>query len=90
MSMAVDTLKLAKSLADAGMERTQAEAVSTGIAQSLRESDVATKSDIQLLRSDMERLRADMKTEAVASRNQTILAMIAIAGLALAIARFLP
>jgi hypothetical protein len=83
MNMAVDTLKLAKSLIDAGMERAQAEALSSGLAQSLKESDVATKADIHLL-------RADMKAEIAASRNQTILAMIGIAGLALAIARFLP
>jgi hypothetical protein len=89
MSMAIDTLKLARTLSDAGMERGQAEALSSGLAQSLKESDVATKTDVQLLRSDMDRLRADLKTEMANSRNQTILAMMAIAGLALAVARFL-
>jgi hypothetical protein len=89
MSMAIDTLKLARTLSDSGMERGQAEALSSGLAQSVKESDVATKTDVHLLRSDMDRLRADLKTEMANSRNQTILAMMAIAGLALAVARFL-
>ena len=100
MSLAVDTLQLAKSLAEAGMDRAQAEVLSSALARGLRDGDLATKSDLEALRKD---LKADIesgkkdqkiesatiRTEIVASRNQMILAMIAIVGLALAISRFL-
>jgi hypothetical protein len=112
MTLAIDTLQLARSLAEAGMERAQAEAVSSSLARSLKDSDVATKADIEALRKDIrgefDGLRkelkgdiessrkdakidvANLRTEIAASRNQTILSMIAIAGLMLAVMRLLP
>jgi uncharacterized protein YjiS (DUF1127 family) len=134
MSLAIDTLQLARSLADAGMERAQAEAISSALARGVRDSDLAMKADVETLRvelkaeveslrvelkADVEALRVELKadigalraevrseidgvrkdgklesaglrTEIVQSRNQIILSMIAIAGLALAIIRFLP
>jgi hypothetical protein len=88
MGMVIDTLQLAKSLSEAGMDRAQAEALSAGLARSLKDSDVATKADIRLLQADIERLRAETRADIANSRNQTILAMVGIAGLALAVARF--
>jgi hypothetical protein len=65
----IDTLKFARSLADAGMDRRQAEALVQGLSDA-DTSDFATKADVgevkaevAALRADMAELRAELKGE---------------------------
>lgn len=62
MSVAYDTLKIARRLADAGLETKTAEGVSETFAEVLRERDdaLATKTDI---RADMQTLKSDLQTD---------------------------
>ncbi len=55
---AYDTLGTSKKLEAAGMERYQAEAVATAIAQ--REGNLATKSDIDGVKSDIDGVKSDI------------------------------
>jgi hypothetical protein len=81
MTVLIDTLKLARSRAESGMDRKQAEALSKGLTNSFKGSDVATKVDI-------EKLRLEVRAEISSSRNQIILAMVGMLGLGLTLARF--
>jgi ribosomal protein L29 len=55
----IDTLKFARSLADAGMDRRQAEALVQGLSDA-DTSDFATKADIGEVKAEVAGLRADM------------------------------
>ena len=59
-SLAFDTLGTSKKLEAAGMERKQAEAVATAIAE--REGNIATKYDINLLKDDIKSVKDDIKS----------------------------
>jgi len=48
------------------------------------------RAEIDGVRKDQKIESAGLRTEIIASRNQTILSMMAIVGLALAVARFMP
>ena len=56
----IDTLKFARSLSDAGMDRRQAEALVQGLSDA-DTSDFATKADVGELRADIAELRAELK-----------------------------
>ena len=61
-----DRLTLANAIEDAGIERAKAERVASAIVDIIHDS-VATKSDIQLLRSDLKsdvhQVRSDLKSD---------------------------
>lgn len=63
--VAFDTLKVARRLADAGLDPETAEGVSEVLADVLvrRDEDLATKSDIAVLQSQIELLGANLRTE---------------------------
>jgi hypothetical protein len=72
----IDTLKFARSLAEAGMDRRQAEALVQGLSEA-DASDFATKADVGEvrtevagLRADMADLRAELRTEAAELRTE--------------------
>ena len=85
-----DTLRIAQALRDAGFDNGQAEAVVAAIQQSLGEQ-VATKSDISDLRGDMrtgmEKLRADMYRALWIQGAGLVMITVAVAGVAVAIAK---
>ena len=65
MPAPLDTLQIAKRLAEAGFAEPQAEAL-TIVLRDLRETDFssfATKADIQLLKTEIERVEAKLVTE---------------------------
>lgn len=73
----IDTLKFARSLSDAGMDRRQAEALVQGLSDA-DTSDFATKADVGEgraevagLRADMAELRAELKGEIAEFRAET-------------------
>lgn len=55
-TLTFDTLKFANKLKSAGVPAPQAEAEAMAIAEAFEASDVATKSDIALVRSDLTHL----------------------------------
>ena len=55
----IDTLKLAKRLTDAGMDRRQAEALVQGLSDA-DTSDFATRADVGEVKAEVAELRADM------------------------------
>ena len=55
-TLTFDTLKFANKLKSAGVPAPQAEAEAMAIAEAFEASDVATKSDIALVRSDLAHL----------------------------------
>jgi hypothetical protein len=57
-----DTLKLARELTAAGMDPRQAEALVRGLGD-MDTSELATKSDLGLLRTEMADLRSELRTE---------------------------
>src|SRR4051794_6559517 len=63
--MAIDTLKLARKLREAGFNETQAEAVADAVREGAEGADLVTKSDLALttaeLRAEIAALRADMR-----------------------------
>ena len=67
-----DTLKAAQELRKTGFEDRQAEAVVTTISKAMSET-VATKADLQLLRSDVELLRQYVDSRLDALENRIIL-----------------
>ena len=60
--MALDTLKLARRLAAAGMPQDQADGVTVAIAEGVAEP-IACKSDIAEVRTEIAGLRAELKTD---------------------------
>ena len=67
-----DTLKAAQELRKTGFEDRQAEAVVTTISKAMSET-VATKADLQLLRSDFELLRQYVDSRLDALENRLII-----------------
>jgi DNA anti-recombination protein RmuC len=70
--MAIDTLKVARRLREAGFTEPQAEAVVEAVRESTEEGDIATKHDLRLLstelRAEIAALRAEMTAEIAALR----------------------
>lgn len=63
-TLSFDTLKLARRLETAGFSTKQAGDTAEALAESLREtSDLATKQDLELLRSDLAEVKADLRSE---------------------------
>jgi hypothetical protein len=65
----IDTLKFARSLAEAGMDRRQAEALVQGLSDA-DTSDFATKTDISELRAEIADLRTELRTGLAAVRTE--------------------
>ena len=65
--MAIDTLKVAKRLREAGFTEPQAEAVIAAVQEGTEGAELATKTDIALLRTEFREaeLRLEAKLEAV-------------------------
>jgi len=86
-----DTLKFVKTLKEAGVPETQAEAFSTAVRESHEAADVATKADLREvemnLRHEIKESAADLKFELL---KWIIGLAIAQAGLLIGILRFLP
>ena len=70
--MAIDTLKLARRLREAGFNETQAEAVADAVREGTESAELATRSDLALttaaLRAEMAELRSEMRAEFAAVR----------------------
>ncbi|MBV9757688.1 MAG: hypothetical protein JO047_11580 [Alphaproteobacteria bacterium] len=69
--MVLDTLKLARRLAAAGMPTEQADGVAAAIAEGVAEQ-VATKADLGEVRTEIAGLRAELKTEIAELRTSVI------------------
>jgi len=86
-----DTLKFVKTLKEAGVPETQAEAFSTAVRESHEAADVATKADLRevetALRHEIKESAADLKFELL---KWIIGLAIAQAGLLIGILKFLP
>jgi DNA-binding transcriptional MerR regulator len=63
LQMAIDTLKVAKRLREAGFTEPQAEAVIAAVQEGTEAADLATKFDIGDLRAELAELRAELKAE---------------------------
>jgi hypothetical protein len=103
--MAIDTLKLARRLREAGFNEAQAEAVADAVREGAEGADLATKSDLALttaeLRGEIAAVRGDLKAEIAALETELLTRMfqmifgsvlvnaIAIAGLMFAFAKLL-
>ncbi|MDE0330246.1 MAG: hypothetical protein OXL41_00100 [Nitrospinae bacterium] len=59
--MVFDTLATARALKEAGLEERQAEAIAEAIREG--QGDLATKTDIEALKSDIEKLRFESKAD---------------------------
>lgn len=72
-----DTLKVSRSLRDAGMEERQAEAVTDAIKQSVKIENLVTKDDLRLtkddLRSDFANLEQQLDSKLEASSTASTL-----------------
>ena len=63
-TLSFDTLKLARRLETAGFSTKQAGDTAEALAESLRKtSDLATKQDLELLRSDLAEVKVDLRSE---------------------------
>jgi len=61
--MAIDTLKVAKRLREAGFTEPQAEAVTAAVQEGTEGADLATKADIAELRTELKAEIADLRSE---------------------------
>ena len=61
--MAIDTLKVAKRLREAGFTEPQAEAVVAAVQEGTEGADLATKADIAGVRTEIAALRTELKAE---------------------------
>ena len=61
--MAIDTLKVAKRLREAGFTEPQAEAVVAAVQEGTEGADLATKADIAGVRAEIAALRTELKAE---------------------------
>jgi DNA-binding transcriptional MerR regulator len=61
--MAIDTLRVAKRLREAGFTEPQAEAVVAAVQEGTEGADLATKLETSELKSEISGLRSDLKTE---------------------------
>ena len=82
--MYFDTLSASKSLQQAGMEETQAEAVVMAIKSS--QGDLATKNDIAMLKSDIDSLQNLLEGKI----NDLRWTMVVVGGIIVALVKFLP
>ena len=82
--MYFDTLSASKSLQQAGMEETQAEAVVMAIKSS--QGDLATKNDIAMLKSDIDSLQNLLEGKI----NDLRWTMVVVGGIIVALVKILP
>ena len=72
--MAIDTLKIAKRLREAGFTEPQAEAVTAAVQEGTEDKNLATKSDLAglgvQLRAEIAELRAELRTEIAELRSE--------------------
>jgi DNA-binding transcriptional MerR regulator len=68
--MAIDTLKVAKRLREAGFSEPQAEAVIAAVQEGAASADFATKADTAVVHSDVAALRNEMTAQIAALRNE--------------------
>ena len=68
--MALDTLKVAKRLREAGFTEPQAEAVIAAVQEGTEGAEFATKADIAELRTEITALRAELKAEVADLRSE--------------------
>jgi hypothetical protein len=61
--MAIDTLKVAKRLREAGFTEPQAEAVTAAVQEATEGADLATKSDIAEVKAEIAALRTELKAD---------------------------
>jgi DNA-binding transcriptional MerR regulator len=82
-SMAIDTLKLARRLRDAGFNEAQAEAVADGVREGTESANLVTRGDLALttaelrseiaeLRAEIAALRSDLKAEISALKSELL------------------
>jgi hypothetical protein len=60
--VALDTLKVAKRVREAGFTEPQAEAVIAAVQEGTAAADLATKADIAALRSEISEVRAELRS----------------------------
>ena len=84
-----DTLVYARRLKEAGVDDAQAEAHAEAMRDAITES-VATKADIARLEAKIDTGLAGLKAEIAASERRTMIAMLALAGVVVAIVTLLP
>ena len=61
--MAIDTLKVAKRLREAGFTEPQAEAVTAAVQEATQGAELATKADLAELRAELKAEIVDLRTE---------------------------
>ena len=61
--MAIDTLKVAKRLREAGFTEPQAEAVTAAVQEATQGAELATKADLAELRTELKAEIVDLRTE---------------------------
>ena len=70
LEMAIDTLKVAKRLREAGFTEPQAEAVIAAVQEATGGAELATKTDIADIRAEIADLRAELKAEIADLRSE--------------------
>jgi hypothetical protein len=60
--MAIDTLKVAKRLREAGFTEPQAEAVTAAVQEATQGAELATKADLAEVKADLAEVKADVAT----------------------------
>lgn len=85
-TLRIDTLKFARRLTEAGMERQVAEAIVEGLAEA-DTSELATKSDLKIEIGDLKTEFAEMKFELF---RFMLVQSVGIVGLTVALIKFLP
>ena len=61
--MAIDTLKVARRLREAGFSEPQAEAVVAAVQEATVSGDLATKADVGAVRTELAEVRAELKAD---------------------------
>ena len=68
--MAIDTLKVARRLREAGFTEPQAEAVVATVQEATVAGDLATKADVGAVRTELAEVRAELKAEIAELRSE--------------------
>jgi|SRR3954465_10648861 hypothetical protein len=93
-TLALDTLKVSKRLREAGFSEAQAESVTDAIRESVTGGDLATRSDITLLRSDLSAAVSTLEAKIADSKAEMIKwvfgAMLAQGALVVTLIKLLP